>query len=62
MFLLITASEEREILLKAESDRMRDQWMQKITKASLAYITTKKKQEREAQEKRMFLLCMNDTW
>lgn len=49
-FLMMHTSEEKEVPLRAENDRVRDQWMQKITKATLDYMTTKKKMDREKEE------------
>jgi hypothetical protein len=43
-------SEDKEVPLRAESDKMRDQWMQQITKAALDYVKTKKKMDREKEE------------
>ena len=43
-------SEDKEVPLRAESNKVRDQWMQKITKATLEYVTTKKKMDREKEE------------
>ena len=43
-------SEDKEVPLRAENDKVRDQWMQKITKATLDYVTTKKKMDREKEE------------
>lgn len=51
MNLLQTSPEEKDILLRVESVQARDQWIKKLTKASLDYITTKKKMEREQKEK-----------
>ena len=47
-------SEEKEVPLRAENDRVRDKWMQKITKAILEYMTTKKKMDREKEEQCKF--------
>ena len=44
------SSEDKEVPLRAESDKVRDQWMQQITKATLDYVTTKKKMDREKEE------------
>ena len=49
-FLLMHTSEDKEVPLRAESDKVRDQWMQQITKATLDYVTTKKKMDREKVE------------
>ena len=49
-FLIMHTSEEKEVPLRAESEKVRDQWMQKITKATLEYMTTKKKMDREKEE------------
>ena len=43
-------SEDKEVPLRAETDKVRDQWMQQITKATLDYVTTKKKMDREKEE------------
>ena len=43
-------SEDKEVPLRAESNKVRDQWMQKITKATLEYVTTKKKMDKEKEE------------
>ena len=53
-FLIMHSSEEKEVPLRAENDRVRDQWMQKITKATLEYVTTKKKMDREKEEQCKF--------
>lgn len=48
--LLQTSSEEKDVLLRVDSEKARDQWIQKLTRASLDFITTKKKMEREKRE------------
>ena len=58
------SSEEKEVPLRAENDRVRDQWMQKITKATLEYVTTKKKMDREKEEQCTFSngLCYHNRY
>ena len=48
--LLQSSPEEKDILLRVDGEKARDQWIKKLTKASLEFITTKKKMEREKQE------------
>jgi len=48
--LLQSSPEEKNILLRVDGERDRDQWQKKLTKASLDFLTTKKKMEREKKE------------
>ena len=43
------------MLLRVDGENERDQWLKRLTKASLDYITTKKKMEKMKQEKCMLL-------
>lgn len=47
-----SSPEEKDILLRVDTEKARNQWIQLITKASLDFITTKKKMEREKREQR----------
>ena len=47
-----SSPEEKDILLRVDSEKARDEWVKMLTKASLDYITTKKKMEREKREQR----------
>ena len=53
--------EEKDILLRVDTEKARDEWIKKLTKASLDYLTTKKKMEREKQEQCMLYIsnCLN---
>ncbi len=53
--LLQPSSEDKDILLRVDGEQPRDMWIKKITKASLDFITTKKKMEREKKEKCEFV-------
>ena len=58
-----SSPEDKDILLRVETEQARDQWVKSLTKASLDFITTKKKMEREKQEQRehvvLCTLCVN---
>ena len=58
-FLVMHTSEDKEVPLRAEDDRARDQWMQKITKATLEFMTTKKKMDREKEEQCKLVLRLH---
>ncbi len=64
-----SSPEEKDILLRVETEKARDEWVKMLTKASLDFITTKKKMEREKKEQckhmlntllvvRMYIMCM----
>ena len=48
--LIQSSPEDKDILLRVETEQSRDQWVKKLTKASLDFMTTKKKMDREKQE------------
>jgi len=51
LLLSPSSSEEKDILLRVDTENVRDLWFKKLGKASVDYVTTKKRMEREKQEK-----------
>lgn len=51
MSLLQSSPEEKDMQLRVDGEQTRELWLKRLTKASLDYITTKKKMEREKHEK-----------
>ena len=56
-----SSPEEKDILLRVDTEQARDQWIKMLTKASLDFVKTKKKMEREKQERRKWQ-CVGPTY
>ena len=50
-FRLVSEGEEKEIVLKCDSEEARNTWLQKVVKASISFSQAKRKRNKEMKEK-----------
>ena len=50
---IISEGDEKELVLKAESEDARDTWIKKVVTASVSYSQAKRKRNKELNEKRV---------